>query len=208
MGYPFDSCNVNSAYKEEVKCPICFDLLEKAQRIVPCGHAFCEECLPDTITNCPTCREPRQGTMKDFLLENLITAFHKLSNPLEELLGAETDLNEITDGLNVSMDTGSGGEDHHHIPDSIPTRIPSRFQNPHDNRLNHTDSGASSYDNVPNGSFSQYSADIQDFHREQEQTNFEIQNFEPQILNPVEMTFQEIEAQLDEAHEIMRNWNI
>ena len=112
MGYPIGNSTLTETQKEELKCPICLDLLENAERIVPCGHAFCKDCLQQVlclgdVDVCPVCRQPREGAISDFMTESLIrgsfisekeiidSSKEKMLYPFEELLLMESNLHEI-----------------------------------------------------------------------------------------------------------------
>ena len=128
MGYPIENSTLTVTQKEELTCPVCLDLLENAERIVPCGHAFCKDCLQHVlclgdVDVCPVCRQPREGTMSDFMIETLIrgsffsekeiidSSKEKMLYPFDDLLLMESsidsisNLHEITDGRNVSFST-------------------------------------------------------------------------------------------------------
>ena len=47
MGFDFDLCTLPRNQKEELKCPLCLDILENPKILIPCGHTYCETCLDD-----------------------------------------------------------------------------------------------------------------------------------------------------------------
>ena len=57
---------------ENLQCPLCFDLFEKAT-LLTCGHTFCKKCLvaydktqaTSEFMSCPLCRKPTNMPMKE-----------------------------------------------------------------------------------------------------------------------------------------------
>ena len=54
---------------EELKCPICFELLHIPHGLKPCEHIFCDPCLRRLnrakFRKCPVCRSPIKGCRLD-----------------------------------------------------------------------------------------------------------------------------------------------
>ena len=54
---------------EELKCPICFELLHQPHSLNPCEHIFCDPCLRRLnrakFRKCPVCRSPIKGCRLD-----------------------------------------------------------------------------------------------------------------------------------------------
>ena len=51
---------------DDIDCSIC--LFERMQVVLPCGHAFCEDCITDWLKRereCPMCRENIGASFKD-----------------------------------------------------------------------------------------------------------------------------------------------
>ena len=62
----------NTTVPENLQCPLCFDLFEKAT-LLTCGHTFCKKCLVDydktqatsEFMSCPLCRKPTTMPRED-----------------------------------------------------------------------------------------------------------------------------------------------
>jgi len=70
---------------DELKCPICFELLADPVITRECGHTFCRDCLAKCIaaarssSKCPTCRadydrqvQPNRNHVVGSLVENIL----------------------------------------------------------------------------------------------------------------------------------------
>ncbi|KAF8916151.1 hypothetical protein CPB85DRAFT_371400 [Mucidula mucida] len=56
-------------------CAICLGPYRDAVSI-PCGHIFCEECLPFDVTQCPKCRRPfRDGILRHTAIRKVFIDF-------------------------------------------------------------------------------------------------------------------------------------
>ena len=55
MGYDIDLCTLPQNQKEELKCPLCLDILENPKFITSCGHTYCERCLDALILERNVC---------------------------------------------------------------------------------------------------------------------------------------------------------
>ena len=55
MGYDIDLCTLPEHQKEELKCPLCLDILENPKFITSCGHTYCERCLDRLILERNVC---------------------------------------------------------------------------------------------------------------------------------------------------------
>ena len=67
MGYDIDLCTLPENQKEELKCPLCLDILENPKFITSCGHTYCERCLDRLILErnvCPGMRFNSNQTRK------------------------------------------------------------------------------------------------------------------------------------------------
>merc|ERR1719336_866023 len=58
--------------KDDLRCPVCVNLMTDAMIFNPCGHELCRTC-DGKVTKCPMCRAPRRGaTMIAFRTRGLI----------------------------------------------------------------------------------------------------------------------------------------
>lgn len=64
-----------SGFSEELECALCLDSWKNPVELVPCGHIFCSECLPEKTKKCPLCRgaitsrKPPHRTLVNLALE-------------------------------------------------------------------------------------------------------------------------------------------
>jgi len=84
---PSSSANLN----ESLNCPICFELMERAMVLFPCGHSLCEsdctQILHSHKKECPTCRVTVTSHARNYAVESAVTNYKK---SVEEM-----DLNNI-----------------------------------------------------------------------------------------------------------------
>ena len=55
MGYDIDLCILPENQKDELKCPLCLDILENPKIVIPCGHTYCENCLERSLRERNAC---------------------------------------------------------------------------------------------------------------------------------------------------------
>lgn len=83
---------VSGGYFDEVICAVCHGILVKPKITVPCGHTFCEECMPGENEICYVCRSQVKIQVPCLQLQNLIDELVK--NKRRRLLPADVALYE------------------------------------------------------------------------------------------------------------------
>ncbi|GKY98943.1 hypothetical protein MPSEU_000850100 [Mayamaea pseudoterrestris] len=61
---------------EECFCPYCLEIQVQSTTLVPCGHAFCKECV-SSCNECPTCRTAVQSQVPCRTVDNIIHSMVK-----------------------------------------------------------------------------------------------------------------------------------
>ena len=91
-------------FRDEFKCPICLDTLDKTWTVSACLHRFCSECLhrslrtdlgPKMHHECPSCRAKmasRRASKPDSNIDELIITFLKKGKKIHsDQLGEDSD---------------------------------------------------------------------------------------------------------------------
>ncbi|XP_067284911.1 E3 ubiquitin/ISG15 ligase TRIM25-like [Pseudorasbora parva] len=94
-----------SVDQDELKCPLCLDLLKDPVTIT-CGHSYCKTCIANCwdqegkkrVYSCPQCRQtfsPRLALGKDTILAKMVKKIKKTKLPIDCCAGAEAGAGDV-----------------------------------------------------------------------------------------------------------------
>ena len=114
-GVKFTFIDTSVRVLEELKCPICLELLSEPF-VTDCHHLFCKNCIENQLT-CPTCRKLFVATTPDIGSTRVLKAFKvKCPNSVEgcewqgDLGDAEEHLEKKCQHQKVECPNGCGGK--------------------------------------------------------------------------------------------------
>lgn len=66
-----DSSASSNKLSDDVSCPVCLDFMVHCHSVVPCGHSYCQSCVPSN-GNCHVCRTAFDVTIPNKSLDSVI----------------------------------------------------------------------------------------------------------------------------------------
>ena len=76
---PPEARELAKGLREELKCCICFEILDYATCLVPCGHNVCSGCIPPK-PSCPICRKEIKHKIPNIALNNIVDTIVRNQN--------------------------------------------------------------------------------------------------------------------------------
>lgn len=114
-----ESISVSPQIYDEIKCPICMNVLKKTMVTKECLHRFCYDCISDALRkcskNCPLCREKlpskrslHPDTNYDFLISKIYPASSFHANSMHSSASHTTPALTCPSTSNQGSDFGTG----------------------------------------------------------------------------------------------------